>query len=90
MAQYIKRYAKIYNFDWLMVAAQGFQESGLDQNKRSKAGAIGVMQLLPNTAADPNVNIKGIERAEPNIHAGMKYLRFLRKSGISQIRESAG
>ena len=36
------------------------------------------MQLLPSTAADPNVGIPGIEELEDNIHAGVKYLRFLR------------
>jgi soluble lytic murein transglycosylase-like protein len=46
-----------YDFDGLLVAALGYQESRFDQSKRSPAGAIGVMQVLPSTAADPNVNI---------------------------------
>lgn len=74
---YFKKYAGQYDFDWLLVAAQGYQESGLDQGKRSPVGAIGVMQLLPSTAADPNVNIPNIHVLENNIHAGTKYLRFL-------------
>jgi membrane-bound lytic murein transglycosylase MltF len=74
----IKRYSAKYDFDWLMIAAQGYQESKLDQRKRSPAGAIGIMQLLPSTAADPNVNIKDIHKAPENIHAGVKYLRFIR------------
>jgi membrane-bound lytic murein transglycosylase MltF len=45
---------------------------------RSPTGAIGVMQVLPSTAADPNVNISNIKELESNIHAGVKYLRFLR------------
>lgn len=72
-----KKYAGEYGFDWLMVAAQAYQESGIDQTQRSPAGAIGVMQLLPSTAADPNVGIPHIDGLEPNIHAGVKYLRFL-------------
>ena len=60
-----------------MLAAQGYQESRLDQGLRSPAGAIGVMQLLPSTAQDPNVGIPDIENLESNIHAGAKYLRFL-------------
>jgi membrane-bound lytic murein transglycosylase MltF len=72
-----KKYAGQYDFDWLMLAAQAYQESGLDQSKRSPAGAIGVMQLLPSTAADRNVNIPNIEQLENNIHAGAKYMRFL-------------
>jgi membrane-bound lytic murein transglycosylase MltF len=74
---FFKEYSKQYNFDWLMIAAQAYQESGIDQSKRSPAGAIGVMQLLPSTAADPNVNIRKIDVKEHNIHAGVKYLRFL-------------
>ena len=72
-----RRYAGEYDFDWLMVAAQGYQESRLDQSVRSRVGAVGVMQLLPSTAADPNVGIPDIEILENNIHAGAKYLRFL-------------
>lgn len=74
----IKRYSDRYDFDWLMIAAQGYQESRLDQSKRSPAGAIGIMQVRPSTAKDPNVNIKNIDKAENNIHAGVKYLRFIR------------
>jgi membrane-bound lytic murein transglycosylase MltF len=75
---FFRQYGDQYNFDWLMLVALGFQESGLDQNARSRAGAVGVMQLLPTTAADPNVGIPEIEILENNIHAGTKYLRFLR------------
>jgi membrane-bound lytic murein transglycosylase MltF len=66
-----------------MVAAQGYQESRLDQSARSRAGAIGIMQLLPTTAADPNVGIPDITKAEPNIHAGVKYLDFIRNCYFS-------
>jgi membrane-bound lytic murein transglycosylase MltF len=78
IADLLKTYAQQYDFDWLMIAAQGYQESQLDQSKRSAVGAIGVMQVMPATARDPNVGIPDIHRAEPNIHAGVKYLRFLR------------
>ncbi len=76
--EYFKKYADRYEFDWLMLTALGYQESRLDQDTRSAAGAIGVMQLLPSTAADPNVGIPDILDLENNIHAGTKYLRFLR------------
>ncbi len=75
---FFEKYGGQYELDTLMLAALAYQESGLDQSKRSPTGAIGVMQILPSTAADPNVGIKGIEKIEPNIHAGTKYLRFLR------------
>ena len=73
-----KAYGEQYGFDPLMLAALAYQESGLDQSKRSAAGAIGIMQMLPSTAADPNVGIPDITELESNIHAGAKYLRFLR------------
>ena len=66
-----------------MVAAQGYQESRLDQKARSSAGAIGIMQLLPSTAADKNVGIPDISTAENNIHAGVKYLDFIRNRYFS-------
>jgi membrane-bound lytic murein transglycosylase MltF len=76
--EFFKKYAGRYEFDWLMIAALAYQESGIDQSRRSPHGAVGVMQVLPSTAADPNVDIAQIEKLENNIHAGVKYLRFLR------------
>lgn len=72
-----KKYAAQYNFDWKLIAAQAFQESRFNQNARSKSGAVGIMQLLPSTAKDPNINIPNIYNLENNIHAGNKYLRFI-------------
>jgi membrane-bound lytic murein transglycosylase MltF len=77
MVALFKKYAGRYDFDYLMIGAQAYQESGLDQSKRSPSGAVGVMQLLPSTAADPNVGIPDIEKLDHNIHAGTKYLRFI-------------
>ncbi len=77
MVSLFEKYAGQYDFDYLMISAQAYQESGLDQSKRSPAGAVGVMQMLPSTAADPNVGIPDIEKLEKNIHAGTKYLRFI-------------
>lgn len=72
-----KKYGKEYNFDYLMLAALAYQESRIDQSARSHVGAVGVMQILPTTASDKNVSIPDIEKIEPNIHAGTKYLRFM-------------
>jgi membrane-bound lytic murein transglycosylase MltF len=77
MVELFKRYAGQYRFDHLMIAAQAYQESQLDQTKRSQAGAVGVMQVLPKTAKDPVVGIPDITRLDNNIHAGVKYLRFM-------------
>ena len=76
----IKRYAGQYEFDWLVIAAQAYQESRFDQSKRSPAGAVGVMQLLPSTAADKAVGIPDVSTLENNVHAGVKYLNWLRQT----------
>ncbi|MCO5063464.1 MAG: lytic transglycosylase F [Rhizobiaceae bacterium] len=71
-------YGDEYNFEPLLLAAQGYQESKLDQKQRSPRGAVGIMQLLPSTAADKAVGVKGIDKsAERNIEAGAKYLHHL-------------
>ena len=78
MGSIFKKYSDEYGFDYLAITAQAFQESALDHSVRSAAGAVGVMQVLPSTAADPNVYISDIEELENNIHAGVKYMAFLR------------
>ncbi|MEE4603270.1 MAG: transglycosylase SLT domain-containing protein, partial [Desulfobacteraceae bacterium] len=72
-----KQYAERYDFDYLMTGALAYQESQLDHSKRSQVGAVGIMQVLPTTAADKNIGIKDVEKLENNVHAGHKYLRFL-------------
>jgi membrane-bound lytic murein transglycosylase MltF len=72
-----EKYGQMYGFDYLMIAAQGYQESGLDQSVVSRAGAIGIMQMLPSTAADKSIGIPDITTAENNIHASTKYLRYI-------------
>jgi len=74
-AQLFRKYADQYDFDWLALAAQAYQESRLDQNLRSHVGAIGVMQVMPGTAE--HMGIRDIEKLENNIHAGVKYMRFI-------------
>jgi membrane-bound lytic murein transglycosylase MltF len=66
------KYGRQYGFDPVMLAAQGFQESTLDQSKRSRVGAIGVMQLMPATGK--GLDVGDITVIEPNIHAGAKYM----------------
>lgn len=74
---FFKKYGRKYRFDHLMLAALAYQESRIDQTRISHTGAVGVMQVLPSTAADKHVGISDIDLLEPNIHAGAKYLRFL-------------
>jgi membrane-bound lytic murein transglycosylase MltF len=73
-----KKYGAKYNIDWMLLCALGYQESRLDQSRRSPKGAIGIMQILPSTAMDPRINISDCHLLENNIHAGTKYLALLR------------
>ena len=70
-----KKYGAQSDLDYLLMAAQGYQESTLDQNVKSPVGAIGVMQVMPATGKE--LKVGDITRVEPNIHAGVKYVRFM-------------
>ncbi len=78
LSSLFQKYGTDYGMDPTLLAAQGFQESRLDQSVRSHVGAVGVMQLLPSTAGDKNVSIPNIDELEPNIEAGAKYMAFLK------------
>jgi membrane-bound lytic murein transglycosylase MltF len=70
-----KKYGDQYGMDYLLLMAQGYQESRLDQAQRNPSGAIGVMQVLPSTGAEMGVG--DITQEEANIHAGVKFLNFM-------------
>jgi len=70
-----RKYGEQYDLDYLLIMAQGYQESRLDQNAKSQVGAIGVMQVMPATGKD--LKVGDIAQLEPNIHAGVKYIRFM-------------
>ncbi len=78
MAGLFQKYADQYQFPWLLIAAEAYQESGLDHSVRSRAGAIGVMQVMPSTAAGAPVKIPDVQNLENNIHAGVKLLKYIR------------
>ena len=71
----MRKYGDQYSLDYLLMAAQGYQESGLDHQRRSAVGAVGVMQVMPKTGAE--LKVGDIRQLEPNIHAGVKYMRFM-------------
>lgn len=75
LVQFFRKYGDQYDVDWLLMAAQGYQESQLNQAARSKVGAIGIMQVMPATGRD--LQVGDITRTEPNIHAGVKYMRWM-------------
>jgi membrane-bound lytic murein transglycosylase MltF len=70
-----RQYGDRYDIDYLILMAQGYQESQLNQNARSPVGAIGIMQVMPATGKDMKVG--DIHQLEPNIHAGVKFLRAM-------------
>jgi membrane-bound lytic murein transglycosylase MltF len=75
LTQYFQKYGDKYDVDWLLMAAQGYQESQLNQAAKSPVGAIGVMQVMPATGKD--LNVGDINETEPNINAGIKYMRWM-------------
>lgn len=83
LSYYLQLYSEFYGFDWFLIAAQAYQESKFNQNLTSHAGAYGIMQIKPSTASSKNVGIKNIKTLENNIHAGVKYLAFLRDTYFS-------
>ena len=72
---FLRKYSGKYELDYLLIGAQAYQESGLDQDRKSAVGAIGVMQVMPATGKDMKVG--DITQLEPNINAGVKYIRFM-------------
>ena len=72
-----REFGNQYDIPYLLVTAQAYQESLLNQDLRSSMGAVGVMQIKPETAAGSPINIVEVEKLENNVHAGVKYLRFI-------------
>ena len=90
LTKLFQKYAQQYRFEWLMLVALGYEESGLDQKARGPAGAIGVMQVKPSMISDISDDLPNIEEVEDNIHAGVKYLRYIvdayfNEPGIDQM-----
>jgi len=87
---YFRAVAKQYGFHWLQLAAQGYQESRLNNRAISEAGAVGIMQVLPSTARA--MGVTDFRSPEGNIRAGAKYMRhiiddYLAKSEIDPMNQ---
>jgi membrane-bound lytic murein transglycosylase MltF len=72
---FFQKYSDQYQLDYLLMAAQGYQESQLNQDAKSQVGAVGVMQVMPATGKE--LKVGDITQIDPNIHAGVKYMRFM-------------
>jgi membrane-bound lytic murein transglycosylase MltF len=81
---YFQKYGNQYDFDPIMLAAQGYQESRLRQDAKSRVGAIGVMQIMPATGEA--LKVGDIRQAGPNIHAGAKYMDQLMTKYFSDAK----
>jgi len=77
LAEHFRAGAEESDLDWLMLVAQAYQESELDHGRKSPAGAVGIMQVKPSTAADKHVGVDDISEPADNILAGARYMRFL-------------
>ncbi len=73
----VRKYAKVYGFDWRLVTSQMYQESRFDPKARSFAGALGLLQVLPRTAKSMGVKASHLERPERGVQAGVKYMSWL-------------
>jgi membrane-bound lytic murein transglycosylase MltF len=79
---FFRKYGAQYDMDYLLMMAQGYQESLLDQNAVSHVGAIGVMQIMPATGEEMATG--DIKKLEPNIHAGVKYMNYMRNQFFAE------
>jgi membrane-bound lytic murein transglycosylase MltF len=68
LAMHFQTYGMQYDVDWVLMSAQGYQESKLNPNAKSRVGAIGIMQLMPATGNEMHVG--DIRQTEANINAG--------------------
>ena len=66
-------------FDWRLIVAQMYQESGFDPNRTSFAGAEGLLQVLPRTARDLDIDADSLADPETGIAAGIAYLGWTRQ-----------
>ena len=78
VVELFRKYSDRYKVDFLMMLAQGYQESELKQYARSPVGAIGIMQIMPATGKA--LKVGDIRQLEPNIHGGVRYMRDVRNT----------
>lgn len=78
LVEFFRKYGEQNQLPWLLLGAQGYQESQLDQSRRNPSGAVGIMQIKPSTAEGAPILVRGVDKsAERNIEAAAKYLRFI-------------
>jgi len=73
----LKKVAQDYNIDYKLLKSVALVESNLQHNVVSNKGAVGVMQLMPETAS--RFGVKNLNNIEENIRGGARYLKYLLK-----------
>lgn len=86
LAPHFRRHSDQVGVSWLLMLAQGFQESGLNPDARNPSGAVGVMQVLPSTGRE--LGFPDVHPPEPNIAAGIRYMDRLRRTYFNDPRIS--
>ncbi len=79
----IKEESAKYNLDWRLIAALIYQESRFLPEVKSWAGAVGLMQLMPQTAE--SFGVEEITSPKDNIQGGLKFLIWLDKRFTEEI-----
>lgn len=79
----VQKYAKKYNYDWVMITSQMFQESNFNPKAKSWVGALGLMQVMPKTGLQ--MGFKDLVDPEKGIYAGVKYMNWVRRRFEAEI-----
>ena len=82
---FFKKYAGEINWDWRLIAAQGFTESHFNPEATSWVGARGIMQIMPVTARNYGLSMDDIAKPEPNIATAVKLIKELDKMFTERV-----
>lgn len=82
-----RKYAPLARWDWRLLAAQCYQESTFDPRAYSWAGACGLMQIMPSTAAQVGLSQSDIYDPEKNMSAAIRYIKML-NAKFQDIRDA--
>jgi len=86
----VQEVADQYNFDWKLITAQMYQESRFNPKKKSAAGAMGLLQVMPRTAKEMGLkNPKQIQDPRVSVELGVKYLAkmFDRLEDVPRLKD---
>lgn len=82
----LKAGAEQIGWDWRLIASMVYQESNFDPKVESWAGAIGLMQIMPETGE--YFGVKNLWDPSQNINVGIRFLKFLDKQWAKTVTDS--